>query len=146
MTPGFNGAKAAFFHLNGAETRLLTYLRDDVPQLPWPGHWDLPGGGREGGESAEACLLRELHEEFSLALPASRLLHRAEYPAMSGGGLPGIFFAAEITAPEIAAIRFGREGQRWEMMRLADYLSHPRAIPALRARLRDIAPRFGIGM
>ncbi|WP_112311518.1 NUDIX hydrolase [Pseudogemmobacter bohemicus] len=140
---GFSGAKAALFHREEGEARLLTYLRDDFPHLPWPGYWDLPGGGREGDESAETCLLRELYEEFGLTLPAARLAHRTEFPPMAGGTLPGIFFAAEITGDEIAGIRFGTEGQRWEMMHLADYLSHPRAIPALCERLRLVAPLYG---
>lgn len=139
----FSGAKAAFFHLSDGEARLLTYLRDDFPGLAWPGHWDLPGGGREGEESPEACLLRELQEEFGLLLPPSRLRFRRLYPSMTGAALPGVFFAGEITADEIAAIRFGTEGQYWQMMPLDSYLAHPRAIPALCARLRVVAPLFG---
>ena len=143
--PGFTGAKAAFFHLEDGETRLLTLLRDDIPGLPWPGHWDLPGGGREGFESPETCLLRELQEEFGLALPASRLEHRFTFPAISGGALPAIFFTGRLSAAEIAAIRFGNEGQGWQMMPLSDYLSHPRAIPAHCTRLRHVAPLYGLG-
>ena len=52
----FAGAKVAL--ICGGD--VLTYLRDDRPELPFPGCWDLPGGGREGEESAEACVLREL--------------------------------------------------------------------------------------
>lgn len=144
MSVDFIGAKAAFFHQGDGETRLLTYLRDDLPGLPWPGYWDLPGGGREGDENPETCLLRELEEEFGLRLPASRLLHRATFLPMAAGPLPGIFFSGFITAPEIAAIRFGHEGQCWEMMRLSDYLSHKRAIPALCERLRRAAALHGI--
>lgn len=128
----FHGAKAAF--LNGS--RVLTLQRDDLPALPWPGYHDLPGGGREGDEAPEACLLRELEEEFGLRLPPGRLRYRQSWPSMNGAALPSWFFAAEITAAEIAQIRFGEEGQGWQMMDISRFLSHPRAIPALQDRLR----------
>jgi hypothetical protein len=47
----FVGCKAALF----CGDALLTYLRDDKPGLPWAAKWDLPGGGREGSETPEAC-------------------------------------------------------------------------------------------
>lgn len=128
---GFVGAKAALF----CGPRLLTYLRDDHPGLPWAGWWDLPGGGRDGDESPETCLLREVEEEFGLILPANRLTFRRVLPSMSVAGRASVFFAAEITHAEIAAIRFGDEGQRWEMMPIPGFLSHPRAIPAMQQRV-----------
>ncbi|VDC23320.1 NUDIX hydrolase [Pseudogemmobacter humi] len=131
----FCGAKAALFH--GA--RLLTYLRDDFPGLPWPGHWDLPGGGREGDETPEACLLRELNEEFGLTLPPARLERRLVFPSMTGDPRPGVFFAGRITAEEIARIRFGSEGQGWQMMEVASFLTRPDSVPALRERVRAVA-------
>ena len=42
----FSGAKLALFL--GAD--LLVIRRDMRPDIPFPGHWDLPGGGREGEE------------------------------------------------------------------------------------------------
>ena len=128
---GFVGAKAALF----CGPRLLTYLRDDHPGLPWAGWWDLPGGGREGDESPEACLLREVAEEFGLTLSPRRLTFRRILPSMTVAGRPSVFFAAEISAAEIATIRFGDEGQRWEMMPIPGFLSHPRAIPAMQQRV-----------
>jgi 8-oxo-dGTP diphosphatase len=128
----FVGAKAAFF----CEGRLLAYLRDEKPGLPWPGHWDLPGGGREGDEGPEACLLRELDEEFGLALQADRLLHRRIWPAMQGGPLPSAFFAGRLLPAEVAAIRFGDEGQCWQLMPVEGFLAHPLAVPALVSRVR----------
>ena len=126
----FVGAKAAL--VCGAH--LLTYLRDDHAGLPWAGWWDLPGGGREGGETAEACLLREVEEEFGLRLGPERLLWRRVFPSFSVEGRLSVFFAGRITAAEVAAIRFGDEGQRWEMMPVADFMAHGLAIPEMQRR------------
>lgn len=119
---------------------LLTYLRDDKPGLPWPAAWDLPGGGREGDETPDACLLRELHEEFGLMLPPDRLIWRRVWPSMMDATRPSVFFAGRITPDEIKAIRFGDEGQYWQMMAVADYLCHPRAIPELQRRVAVALP------
>ena len=116
---------------------LLTYLRDDVPRLPWAAMWDLPGGGREGDETSEACLLREFHEEFGVLLPPERLIFRKIWPSMMDASRASVFFAGRITKGEIAAIRFGHEGQYWQMMPVSQYLTHPLAIPDLQARVAD---------
>lgn len=127
----FVGCKAAFFY----GQNLLTYLRDDKPGLPWAAMWDLPGGGREGEETPENCLLRELHEEFGLDLPKDRLLWRQVLPSMMDASRVSVFFAGHLSASEIAAIQFGSEGQRWEMMRVDEFLAHPIAIPELQRRV-----------
>lgn len=127
----FDGAKIALF-LGDA---LLVLLRDDRPGLPWPGAWDLPGGGREGTETPEQCVLRELAEEFGLSFGPERLLwHRVhQRPEL----LPVHFFAGTLTAAELGAIRFGDEGQGWRLMPVGEFLNHPLAVPALRARVAD---------
>jgi len=130
----FIGAKAALFQGG----RLLTYLRDVRADLPWSGMWDLPGGGREGEETPEACLLRELEEEFGLKLTVDRLIDRRVWPSMTGGPLPGVFFAGHLTLAEVAGISFGDEGQRWEMMPVGAFLTHPLAVPALVERVRAV--------
>ena len=131
----FVGAKVALF----CGDRVLTCLRDDHPGLPWRGMWDLPGGGREGCETPEACLLRELDEEFGLRLPPERLIWRRVWPSMMDAARSSVFFAGWITADDIAAIRFGCEGQRWEMMTRAVFLSHPLGIPEMQRRVRGVA-------
>jgi 8-oxo-dGTP pyrophosphatase MutT (NUDIX family) len=46
-------------------------------------YWLLPGGGREEGESEEACVVRELSEETSLDVKVERLL--CDEPEPTGG-------------------------------------------------------------
>lgn len=126
----FVGAKAAFF-CNGG---VLVYQRDDRPDLRWPGLWDLPGGGREGNEGAEACLLRELDEEFGLRLAPERLVWRRVFPSLVDAARRSVFFAGHLTAEEVAAVRFGDEGQRWALMPRALWLARPDAVAELQWR------------
>lgn len=120
----FHGAKLLLTRAG----RMLTYLRDDHPGLPFPAHWDLPGGGREGSETPLACALREMHEEFGLHLPPDGLRGR-EFPSHAAPPMMSWLFTGTLTAAQIAAIRFGDEGQEWRMMPIAEYLAHPRAVP-----------------
>jgi 8-oxo-dGTP diphosphatase len=137
--PAIAGAKIALV----AGDRVLTHLRDNLPGLAYAGHWDFPGGGREGDETAEGCALRELHEEYGLILPADRLIWRRDYASQHVPRARAAFFGGRITAAEIAAIVFGDEGQRWEMMGIGAFLAHDRAVPYLQARLRDFLA-FGL--
>lgn len=129
--PGFVGAKAVLL----CGDRVLVYLRDDIAGLPWAGMWDLPGGGREGHESPAECVLREIAEEFGLALPADRLIYRLELPSMTDPAKNAWLFGGWIDEAEITAIRFGTEGQRWEMMPVTAFMAHEGAVPEMRRRV-----------
>ncbi len=135
----FVGCKVVL--VRGAD--LLTYLRDDRAGLPWAGMWDLPGGGRDGGETPEACVLREVEEEFGLLLPPARLEWRRVWPSMTDAARTSVFFAGRITEAEIAAIRFGDEGQFWQMMGVAAFLAHPLAVPELKRRVAVALAELG---
>jgi len=125
----FGGAKLALFL--GAD--LLVYLRDERPGLPWPGHWDLPGGGREAGETPLDCVLRETAEEFGLALPASALHWGRAHDA----GLAATwFFVARQPEALAGRIVFGEEGQVWRLVPAEAFLGSRTAIPPLQHRLR----------
>jgi 8-oxo-dGTP pyrophosphatase MutT (NUDIX family) len=50
------------------EQGYLLQLRDNRPDIFFPGHWGLFGGAVEAGESEEAALQRELAEELDLHL------------------------------------------------------------------------------
>ena len=117
--------------------RLLTCLRDDYDWIPFPAHWDLPGGGAEPGETPVDCALRELAEEFGLRLAAGRLTGHA-FPGWNDPARLSWLFTGAITADEIAAIRFGDEGQEWRMMPVGEFIAHPRAVPHFRDRVPQV--------
>jgi len=58
------------------EARLLIYLRDDNPEIPFPDHWDLFGGHLEDGETAEQALVREVREELGIELKVFEYFRR----------------------------------------------------------------------
>ena len=110
-------------------------MRDDHDWIPFPGYWDLPGGGAEPDETPIECALRELHEEFGLTLAPARLTGRS-FPSSEWPQTPAWLFSGRITRAEIASIRFGDEGQEWRMMPVAEFISHPRAVPHFQDRVR----------
>ncbi len=64
---------SAIIFVNSAN-RVLLFLRDNKPEIPFPNQWDLLGGGVDEGESPEECLRRELFEEIEYDLPKPQKL------------------------------------------------------------------------
>ncbi|CAI0966195.1 NUDIX domain [Serratia quinivorans] len=127
----FGGAKIALL----CADHLLTYQRDDKADIPWPGCWDLPGGGREGDETPLQCVQRETLEEFGLQIDARQVSLRQRYQGIFPGYPPTWFMLGHITPEQIAAICFGDEGQRWQMMAIERFIQHPQGISHLQQRL-----------
>lgn len=126
----FYGAKVTVF----VGSQIVTILRDEIPDIPWPGYWDLPGGGRENGESAWDCAVRECREETSLAVVHNDLLWGRRYQTRQHANW---FFVAQVDAGRVSDLVLGSEGQEIRLMTVDEYLTHPKAIPNFQIRLAD---------
>lgn len=124
----FSGAKLALFL--GAD--LLVIRRDEKPDIPYPGYWDLPGGGREGDETPMDCALRETREEVGLVLSPDQVSWSVCYERPRGTVW---FFAAHVPVSWEADISFGSEGQGWKLMRPEVYCKHHLSVPHFAERL-----------
>lgn len=127
----FDGAKIAI--LRGDD--VLTLLRDDRPDIPFPNEWDLPGGGREGDETPVQTVARELFEELSVTLDSSKIIYHSADKAASKPELLVHFFVARWDDLGDDAIVLGDEGQRWRWMPVSGFVSRKDAVISLRERL-----------
>ena len=129
----FSGCKIALI----CDNKLLTILRDDIPTIPWPNVWELPGGGREGEETPFECVQREVFEELGLKLEEADILWAKEYQGMLDPDKTSIFMVGTITQEEFTGIVFGDEGQAYQMMDVSQFLSDKKVIRQLQNRLSD---------
>lgn len=114
----FKGAKLILF----IGDKLVVLRRDDKPDIPWPNRLDLPGGECEPGETVEATVLRETHEEIGLILSEEQLIWRCRSDR-------DMIFAAHLPSASVQDIVFGSEGQGWCLMAPERYIEHPDNIP-----------------
>ncbi len=128
MNMTFHGAKLALFL--GAD--IVSILRDDIEQIPFPDYWDLPGGGREGSELPVECALRETHEEVGLRIEPASVSWGKRFEVK---GQVSWFFAAHLPLSIRAQIVFGDEGQRWTLMSPKQFMEHSKAVPHFAQRL-----------
>ena len=127
-TTRFDGAKVALF----LGSRLLIIRRDDDPAIPWPDHWDFPGGGRERDETPFETAARETFEEVGLSLLSAHVQWRTCDSTAHGTVW---FFVAQLPAGAQADIVFGDEGRFWRLAEVDDVLSLPDVAGNLQARL-----------
>ncbi|MGA8760575.1 MAG: NUDIX domain-containing protein [Stellaceae bacterium] len=67
----------------------LMQLRDSKPDIWYPGHWGLFGGGVEADEDPMAALKRELREELELEIETAAFFARIDFDV---GSLPLLHF------------------------------------------------------
>ncbi|MBT9386657.1 NUDIX hydrolase [Pseudooceanicola sp. CBS1P-1] len=124
-----HGAKAVVFLPEG----LPVMLRDDFAHIPFPDCWDFPGGGRDPGESAVDCVIREAREELNLRLRPEDFYYARRYENPGEGEV--WFFAVRPQIAQAEPLELGDEGQCWRFMSEEEFLKHDKAIPRLQARL-----------
>ena len=129
----FTGCKIALF----CGDKLLTILRDDKSNIPYPNTWELPGGGREGDESPFECVAREVYEELGIHLTEDCLLWSKVYPSMLFEGKESVFLVGKLTQEQFDSIVFGDEGQGYRMMSTDEFLGSDKVVPQLQERVRD---------
>ena len=129
----FTGCKIALF----CDDRILTILRDDKSNIPYPNTWELPGGGREGDENPFECAAREVFEELGIHLTEDCLLWSKVYPSMLFEGKESVFLVGKLTQEQFDKITFGDEGQGYKLMGIEEFLNSKQAVPQLQGRLRD---------
>ena len=129
----FTGCKIALF----CGDKLLTILRDDKLNIPYPNTWELPGGGREGDESPFECAAREVYEELGIHLTEDCLLWSKVYPSMLFEGQQSVFMVGQLSQEQFDNIVFGDEGQGYKLMRIEEFLSSDKVVPQLQDRVKD---------
>ncbi len=111
-------------------------------------YWLLPGGGREGAETEEACVAREMSEETCLNVTVERLVldeaelggiyqRRRTYLCRADDGEPRPGYEPELEASEIYGIvevRWFdlRDPSGWEALAVEDTVTYPQLM-----RLRE---------
>ncbi len=129
----FSGAKAALFFGD----KVLVYLRDDKPGLKYAAMWDFPGGGREGEETPVECLTREINEEFGLVISGEAFSYQQTYPSVVRPGTESWFMVAHLPESMQELIRFGDEGQRWELWTPEAIITSDMFVPFLQVQFKD---------
>ena len=130
----FTGSKIALI----CGESVLTILRDDKENIPWPNMWELPGGGREGDESPFECAAREVYEELGIHLTEDLpALEQDFIPAMLYEGRQSVFMVGQLRQEQFDNITFGDEGQAYKLMPIEEFLTSSQVVPQLQGRLRD---------
>jgi len=103
--------------IQAAQTRAVLSVNAELVRLYWDiGQISLPGGGAEPGEAAQACALREFHEELGVDPARVQML----------GSLPPIYvYASKFLVRPFVALATQRPAFRPDSREVAELLELP---------------------
>jgi len=112
------------------ESRQILLVKRD--RAPFKGHWCLPTGFAEAGESIEAAALRELQEETGLKGRIIRLLDVDSYKSRFYGDLLFLTFVAEKAGGRLVAGDDSAQARFWPIDKIPPlaFRSNRRALEA----------------
>lgn len=102
--------------------RLLIYLRDDNPNIPFPNHWDLFGGHIEENESPEMGLIREIEEELNIHV--SKYKKFKCYECVEGDIYPNIKHVYVVYTDQLSEDLRLYEGQYHKAIKIEEFQSY----------------------
>lgn len=108
--------------------RYLMQLRDQKPNIFYPGHWGLFGGAIEAGEDPKAALGRELREELALTASGYKYFTSFTFEFGQLGLVSRRFYEIEI-APSILNGLSLHEGAAMRLFEASEILNLPRVVP-----------------
>ena len=87
-------------------SRYVMQLRDDKPEIIYPGHWACFGGAVQPGEAALDTLRRELREELELEIGEVREFGKFEFDLMAAGlgRFYRIYFEAPVSPEQVTRL------------------------------------------
>jgi 8-oxo-dGTP pyrophosphatase MutT (NUDIX family) len=108
--------------------RYLMQLRDQKPNIFFPGHWGLFGGAIEPNEDPPTALRRELNEELHLDILGCRYFSNFTFDYGKHGTISRRFY--EVSIPESAVKELTlKEGAEMRAFLPLDLLNLPRVVP-----------------
>ncbi len=100
------------------DSRLLIYLRDNKPGIPFPNRWDFFGGHLERGETPDQALVREVEEELGLALSTWEFFRT--HVCTEGDAYPNVKYIYWSRIDQVADELTLREGQMLKSIELGE--------------------------
>lgn len=128
----FHGVKGLVF----VDDKILAYRRDTKTKS-FPLHVDLPGGGKEEGESPFDTFKREVKEEFGVEVNYDDVKYAQQYMSAMDITKESYFIVVNLLHTEESDVVFGDEGLEPMLITLDVYLKLNDTIKRQRDKVLD---------